>query len=95
LGIWQSVGVTLVLEFGLLALGLLVYIRFTRSTTRIGRWGLWTMILVLAAFFLSSFAGPPPSESALGIGGLALWAFVPWAYWIDGHRVPVVDTLPS
>ena len=86
LGLWHSVAVTLVLELGFLAFGLAVYTRVTRPRDRIGRWGLWTMVLVLVAFFLSSFAGPPPSESALGFGGLVLWLFVPWAYWIDRHR---------
>lgn len=86
LGLWHSVAVTLVLEFGFLALGLIVYSRVTRPRDRIGRWGLWTMMLVLVAFFLSSFAGPPPSESALAFGGLVLWIFVPWGYWIDRHR---------
>ncbi|KPJ94144.1 MAG: hypothetical protein AMS18_04310 [Gemmatimonas sp. SG8_17] len=86
LGLWHSAAVTLVLELGFLALGLAVYARVTRPRDRIGRWGLWTMILVLVAFFVSSFAGPPPSESALGVGGLVLWIFVPWAFWIDRHR---------
>jgi hypothetical protein len=95
LALWNSVAATVTLELGLLALGLLVYTRFTRPRDRIGRWGLWAMIFVLVAFFLSSFAGPPPSESALAIGGLALWAFVPWAYWIDRHRMPLVGTLST
>lgn len=95
LALWNSIAVTLALELGLLALGLLIYTRVTRPSDRIGRWGLWTMITVLVAFFLSSFAAPPPSESALAVGGLALWVFVPWAYWIDRHRVPAVDRLSA
>jgi len=95
LALWQSVAVTLVLELGFLALGVLIYTRVTRPKDRTGCWGLWVMIVVLVAFFLSSFAGPPPSVSALAIGGLALWAFVPWAYWIDLHRAPVTDTSSS
>jgi len=95
LALWQSVAVTLALELGCLTLGILIYTRVTRPKDRTGRWGLWTMIVVLVAFFLSSFAGPPPSVSALAIGGLALWVFVPWAHWIDLHRVPVVDDMTS
>lgn len=88
-GLWNSVPWTLVLEFGLLGVGLLVYTRTTRPEDRVGRWGLWAMVAVLAAFYLSSFAGPPPSESALAFGGLMLWVFVPWAHWVDRHRTAV------
>lgn len=86
LGLWHSIGATLVLELGFLALGLAVYARVTRPRDRIGRWGLWTMVFLLVAFFLSGLAGPPPSDSALAIGGLVLWIFVPWGYWVDRHR---------
>lgn len=85
-GAWRSVAVTLVLELGLLGAGLLVYSRTTRPRDRVGRWGLWTMVAVLVAFYLGSFTGPPPSETALAYGGLTLWLFVPWAWWVDRHR---------
>jgi hypothetical protein len=89
-GLWDSVPLTLAIEFGLLTLGLVLYLRATTPRDRIGSWGLWTMVALLALFFLGGTLGPPPpSESALAVGGLALWLFVPWAYWVDRHRVPV------
>jgi len=89
LGLWNSVVVTLALELGFLAVGLTVYSRVTRPVDRFGRWGLWAMIVVLVAFYMGGFASPPPSESAIAYGGLALWIFVPWAQWVDRHRVTV------
>jgi membrane-bound metal-dependent hydrolase YbcI (DUF457 family) len=85
-GLWNSLPLTLILEFGLFFGGLALYTRATAPRDGVGRWGLWTMILVLALFYLSSFAAPPPSETALAYGGLSLWVFVPWAYWVDKHR---------
>ena len=89
-GAWRSVALTLVLELGLLAAGLVVYTRTTEPRDGVGRWGLRIMIAVLVAFYLMGFAGPPPSAEALALGGLSLWIFVPWAWWVDGHRAPVV-----
>lgn len=85
-GLWHSLPVTLLLEFALFLGGLFLYARGTEARDGVGRWGLRAMVLVLALFYLSSFAGPPPSETALAYGGLTLWVFVPWAYWVDRHR---------
>lgn len=88
LGLWNSLAATLLVELGLLAAGTLLYLRGTRARDGVGRWGLWAMLAVLVGFFLSSFMAPPPSESALAWGGLALWLFLPWAHWVDRHRAP-------
>jgi membrane-bound metal-dependent hydrolase YbcI (DUF457 family) len=87
LGLWRSIRLTLAIEVLLFAAGLAVYLRTTRPRDRIGRWGLWAMILVLAFIYLSSAAGaPPPSERALAFSALGLWLFVPWSWWVDRHR---------
>jgi hypothetical protein len=85
-GLWNSVPITLVAEFGVLALGLALYLRATRPADRIGRWALWGGVAVLVLFYLGSLAGPPPGEEALAWGGLTLWLLVPWGYWVDRHR---------
>ena len=90
-GLWNSVAATVALEIGLLALGALVYVRTTRARDRVGSWGLWAMLVVLAGGYLSTLNGPPPpSERALAITTLGLWLFVPWAVWVDRHREPTV-----
>lgn len=89
LGLWNSLAATLLLELGLLAAGVVLYLRGTRARDGVGRWGLWTMLAVLVGFFLSSLMAPPPSEPALAWGGLTLWLFLPWAHWVDLHRVRV------
>lgn len=86
-GLWNSIPITLILEIGILAAGLAVYLRYTRARDRVGSWGLWAMVLVLVASWLGGTFGPPPNdEHALAIASLGLWLFVPWSYWIDRHR---------
>lgn len=87
-GLWNSIAGTLVVEFGLLLLGVVIYVRTTRARDRVGSWGLWTMLLALAAILLGGLMGPPPSDpKAIAYGALTLWLFVPWGYWVDRHRV--------
>lgn len=86
LGLWNSVAWTVGLEFALLAGGATLYLRTTRARDRVGTWGFWGGVAVLVAFYLGSFSGPPPSVSAIAWGGLTLWLFVPWAWWVDRHR---------
>jgi membrane-bound metal-dependent hydrolase YbcI (DUF457 family) len=89
-GLWNSVPATLVVEIGLYLAGTILYLRSTTATDRVGRYGLWTLIAVLFLTYLANSLGgsTPPNERAIGVVGLGLWLFVPWAYWIDGHREP-------
>jgi hypothetical protein len=89
-GLWNSVPATAVIELALFTLGLALYLRGTRARDRIGSWGLWAMVGLLAVFFVGALIGaPPPSERALAVTTLGLWLFVPWGWWVDRHRAPV------
>jgi hypothetical protein len=86
-GLWNSVPLTLLLEFGLLAGGLAIYLHLTRARDWRGRWGFWPVLLILPLFFLGGTLGPPPpDETSLALGGLLLWLLVPWGWWVDRHR---------
>ena len=85
-GLWNSIPATYVIEFAIYAIGIAVYLRATRARDRIGSWGLWAYILVLAILLVTSNGSPPPSERALAWTALGLWLFVPWAWWVDKHR---------
>jgi hypothetical protein len=87
-GLWNSIPLTLIVDGGVFVAGLVIYLRATRPIDRIGYWSLSIMVALLALIFVSSMFGPPPpSERALGLSALLLWLFVPWAWWIDRHRV--------
>ena len=85
-GLWNSIPATYVIEFAIYAIGIAVYLRATRARDRIGSWGLWAYILVLAILLVTSNGSPPPSERVLAWTALGLWLFVPWAWWVDKHR---------
>jgi membrane-bound metal-dependent hydrolase YbcI (DUF457 family) len=90
LELWRSVPTTVVTEVALLALGIVLYLRATRAVDRAGRWAFWGLIAFLAVAYAGNLAGPPPpSVPALAWVALALWLLVPWAAWIDRHRVAV------
>ena len=92
-GWWNSVAITYSLELVIYVAGLALYVRATRARDRIGSWGLRLYVLVLAASFFGAQLGPPPPNAiALAWSTMAIWLFVPWAWWIDRHRemAPVV-----
>jgi hypothetical protein len=85
-GLWYSIAATFVIEFTIFAAGISVYARATRARDRVGRWGLWAYVLVLAVIYVLSNGPPPPNERALAWSALALWLFPVWAWWVDKHR---------
>ena len=88
-GWWNSIAVTMIVELTIFAAGISLYARSTRARDRIGSWGLWAYVFVLAALFFASNGPPPSSERALAWTALGIWLFVPWAWWVDKHRSPI------
>lgn len=86
LGMWNSLPLTLLVEFGLLAVGIVVYFKATRSK---GGWnpGFWSFAVFLAVMYPASLFGPPPpSTRVLAFSALGLWLTIPWAAWGDRQR---------
>ncbi|MFN2570482.1 MAG: metal-dependent hydrolase [Gemmatimonadales bacterium] len=88
LGLWNSVTGTVIVESVMLLAGVAVYLRVTRARDGIGRWGIWGLVLLLAASYYGSLFSPTPTDTqALAIGGLIFEAvFVLVAWWVDRHR---------
>lgn len=85
LGGWNSAPLTLAFEALFYGGGLIVYLRTTSAKDAIGRWGLWSLVVVQVALYMVG-GNPPPSVSTLAWSALVLWLFIPWAAWIDRHR---------
>lgn len=87
LGLWNMPTATLAIELAMFAVGILVYLLVTRERDRIGRIGLWTLVVFLTAiYFAAAFGPPPPNASAVATAGHLSWLIVAWAYWVDRHR---------
>ena len=89
-GLWNSVALTYIIEFTIFLAGVSAYTRITRPVDRIGRWGWWVYVVLLAVLYVTSNGPPPPSVNALAWTTLGIWLFVPWAWWIDKHRVLIL-----
>jgi len=90
LGVWDSIPATIVLEGTLLVAGVRIYLRGTRARDRVGHWALVSLIGLATVIWVSQpYSPPPPSTTALAVGALALWLFLPWARWIEAHRTTV------
>jgi hypothetical protein len=87
LGLWNSVAGTIILEFTFYGIGILLYLRATTARDRIGNYGWWALIVLLALIYVANiFSPPPPDMPTLAIVGNSAWLFVIWAYWVDKHR---------
>src|SRR6266568_1532472 len=54
----------------------------------VGTYGFWALIAVLLLSYVGSlFSPPPPTQTALAVGGIIFgWLFVLWAGWSGRHR---------
>ena len=87
LGLWGSIPATIAVEGTLLVAALAAYLRATSPRDAIGRWALVVLVALATTIWVSQpWSPPPPSATAVAIGALALWLFVPWAQWIERHR---------
>jgi hypothetical protein len=87
LGLWASVPVTALAEAGLFGGGLWLYLGTTRAKDRVGSIGLAVFAGLLALLYASVLFGPPPPDASMvAWSALALWLFVPLAWWVDQHR---------
>jgi hypothetical protein len=87
LGMWNSVPLTILVEYALFAAGIAIYVSVTRATDRTGNLVLWSLLGLLAVLYPASLFGPPPpTVQALAWSAMAIWITVPWAAWADRHR---------
>ena len=87
LGMWNSLPLTILVEYGLFAAGTAIYLSATRAKDRAGNLALWSLLGLLAVLYLASLFGPPPPNvQALAWSAIAIWLTVPWAAWADRHR---------
>lgn len=92
LGLWNSVYGTLGIELLFFCVGCVLYLGSTRAKDKIGSWVLWAFLwFLLVMYFVASFSPQMPNERQVAWSALAMWVFVPWAYWIDRHRVAGVS----
>ena len=86
-GLWNSVSATLIIEFSILLIGILLYYYTTKPSDWWGCTGFWAMTAFIILIYIGNIFGPPPPNSTLFAWvGQAQWLIVVWGYWIEKHR---------
>jgi hypothetical protein len=89
LGLWTSPVATMVVEAIVFAVGVAIYARSTSARDRIGRYGLWSLVVFLVVLYVASTYGPPPATvKGLALAALIGWPLALWPWWVDRHRLP-------
>jgi hypothetical protein len=87
LGMWNSIPLTISVEYVLFAAGIALYVSTTRAKDTAVNLALWSLVGLLGVVYPASMFGPPPpSVQALAWSAIAIWLTVPWAAWADRHR---------
>jgi membrane-bound metal-dependent hydrolase YbcI (DUF457 family) len=87
LGLWNYPAAAVIVELGLFAGGVWLYLSKTRAKDRIGSVGLWALVAFLLAVHVANTLGPPPpSVAAVAWSAQAMWLLVVWGFWVDRHR---------
>src|ERR1700686_2283947 len=60
LGMWNSVPLTISVEYLLFAAGVALYVSATRAKDTTGKWAVWSLVALLAILYPASLWGPPP-----------------------------------
>jgi hypothetical protein len=89
LGLWNSIGGTMIVEIAIMAAGVWLCIQTTKRRDRIGRYAFGAYVgLLLILYIGDRFSGPPPSVGAVAWSGvIAAVLLIPWAWWFDEHRI--------
>ncbi|CAG1000764.1 MAG: hypothetical protein OIN86_02310 [Candidatus Methanoperedens sp.] len=89
LSLWNSLEGTMIVELGLLFIGIALYRNATSSISSSGKYGLALLVLMLIFFFIANIFGPPPPDMisvavTMTAGQIALVAL---AFWVDRNRI--------
>lgn len=88
-GLWNNAIATYFLEAAFLLGGLLLYLKATRATTFVGKYGMIFFVAFLLAVNIVNIFGPLTDDSKPALAGSALSAYFVFAgiaFWLDKKR---------
>lgn len=90
LGLWNSLGGTLVVESGIFILGIALYLSVRPQVSRKQNLLFWSAMALMSVIYIANIFGPKaPAEApaaALAAPALAMWLFVIWGYYADRKK---------
>ena len=88
-GLWNNAVATYLLEAGLLVFACWMYLRSTKATTAVGKYGMAVFVGLLLLINISNIFGGLMSDSKIGLAVFALssyFLFAAAAFWLDRKR---------
>jgi membrane-bound metal-dependent hydrolase YbcI (DUF457 family) len=88
-GLWNHPVITMIVELIIFIAGTYIYATFTRAKNKVGKWGLWSLVILLLIINLANTFGPTPSDSimTLFVSFMVMMALIlSFAYWVDRNR---------
>ena len=90
LGLWNHPTAEIILEGGLLAAGVWIYVKSTKALDQVGNFAMWAFVLFLVAVFIASLnSAPPTNPMVVAFVGQLQLLLLGWGYWFDEHRKAV------
>ncbi len=89
LGLWNNLYLALLVELALLIIGMTLYYRATIPKSRLGKYGMGVLLILLTILaFAGQLSGPPPSSGLqIAISSeVTLVVLIAMVYWLDGKR---------
>jgi hypothetical protein len=87
LGLWNYPAAAHILEALVFITGVYLYYRTTAAKNKFGKYGLLTLVALLAIIQVANMTSPPPPNvTAIAWAGQLQWLFVILAFFIDRNR---------
>lgn len=87
-GLWNYPMITALVEGLIFIIGVTFYLQATKAKNGIGKFGLWTLVLLLVLTHVANMFSPPPtSVTAIAWSAQLQWVFVLLAFWVDHNRM--------
>jgi hypothetical protein len=88
-GLWNHLALTLIVELTIFLAGTCIYATFTKAKNKIGKWMLWTLVILLVSVQLANTFGPAPSDSVMNLlvsFTILMVIIIALAWWVDRNR---------
>lgn len=97
LGLWNSVWLSLAIEWLILFIGFAIYLKSTRAKSSAGKYGAWGLaILLFFAPMLNLTGTPPDNPRIIAVSALGMYITLALlAFWVDSRRVAVNSAVGS
>jgi hypothetical protein len=87
LGLWNSMWGTILVEYGIFAIAVIVYFMITKAKNLRGTIVLAVLVAMLTLFYFMGLVGPPPPDAqAVIVFSFFQFIYVALGFWIDRNR---------